>query len=157
MEKDDIRQRLNELKKTTFYELLNLIGRVFIVVRYSENVIIGNRGFLPEERQKGLILVLNSTMNFMWDDYGISTKLVFGNSVERCFIPTDDIVSIYSPELSSQLIVGPQTASEPHGPEGTEKTSHPHHIEKETEEESPKGEDRRKSKVVKVDFQKRRK
>jgi len=157
MEKDDIRQKLNELKRTTFYELLNLIGRVFIVVRYSENVSIGNRGFLPEERQKGLILVLNSTMNFIWDDYGISTKLVFGNSVERCFIPTDDIISVYSPELNSQLVVGPQTASEAHEPEDAEKTAHSHHIEKETEEEFPKDVDRKKSKVVKVDFQKKRK
>ena len=155
MNRDDIRQKLNELKKSTFYELLNLIGRAFILVRYSERVSIGNRGFLPEERQRGLILVLNSKMNFIWDDYGISTRLVFGNSVEECFIPTDDIISVYSPELNSQLIVGLQTASETHDPEHTEKTSR--HIEKGTEEVSPKEENRRKSKVVKVDFQKRRK
>jgi len=97
------RQILNNLKKTVFYDLLNLAGRVFIVVRYSENVEIGNRGFLPEERENGLILVFNSRMNFSWDDGGILAHLVFGTSPEKCFIPEDDIVAVYSPELETHF------------------------------------------------------
>jgi hypothetical protein len=55
---------LNELKKTVFYELLNLAGRVLIVVRYSESVSVGNRGLLPEEKENGLVLVLTCRMHF---------------------------------------------------------------------------------------------
>lgn len=97
------RQILNNLKKTVFYDLLNLAGRVFIVVKYSENVEVGNRGFLPEEQENGLILVFNSRMNFSWDNGGILAHLVFGTSPEKCFIPEDDIVAIYSPELETHF------------------------------------------------------
>jgi hypothetical protein len=96
---------LNELKKTVFYELLNLAGRVFIVVRYSESVSVGNRGFLPEEKENGLVLVLTSRMHFTWDDYGIEATLVFGTSPQKCFIPAEDIIAVYSPELETQFVI----------------------------------------------------
>jgi hypothetical protein len=43
---------IDDLKRHIFYEMLNLAGRVFILVNYSEEVIIGRRGFLPEEKEK---------------------------------------------------------------------------------------------------------
>jgi len=106
---------LNELKKTVFYEMLNMAGRAFIVVRYSDGVIIGKRGFTEEEMKNGLVLVFNRRMNFSWDDSGITASLVFGTSPQRCFIPADDIVMIYSPELNSQFITASQPSKE--GPE----------------------------------------
>jgi len=97
------RQTLNNLKKTVFYDLLNLVGRVFVVVKYSKDVIIGNRGFQPEEQKNGLILVFNSRMNFSWEDGGLQAHLVFGTSPEKCFIPEENIVAIYSPEVETQF------------------------------------------------------
>ncbi|GBE37015.1 hypothetical protein BMS3Bbin07_01170 [bacterium BMS3Bbin07] len=128
--------RLNELKRHIFYELLDLTGRVFVVVRNAENVVIGNRGFLPEEEEKGLILVFNRGMKFTWDDYGIDARLVFGTNPQHCIVPAEHIMGVYCPELNTQFLsltdAGTETA--------TEST---------TVEEKP-------SKVVKVDFRKKK-
>lgn len=96
-------ETLEELKKQVFYDLLNIAGRVYIAIAYSDDVVIGRRGFLPEEKDKGLILVFNQTMNFNWDDYGISTTLAFGQTPEKCFIPQKSIIAIFSPELNAQF------------------------------------------------------
>ncbi len=128
--------RLNELKRHIFYELLDLSGRVFVVVRNAENVIIGNRGFLPEEEEKGLILVFNKGMQFQWDDFGIDARLVFGTTPQHCIVPAEHIMGVYCPELNSQFLcltdIGPKPA-----------------VESTTGKEKP-------SKVVKVDFRKKK-
>ncbi len=98
---------LNSLKKHIFYELLNIGGRVFILVRYSEHVVLGNRALSADERENGIVLVFNPGMNFQWDDYGITATLVFGSSPQKCFIPVDDIAAVYSSELNAQFIVLP--------------------------------------------------
>jgi hypothetical protein len=96
-------ETLEELKKQVFYDMLNIAGRVYIAVRYGEDVLIGKRGFLPEEREKGLVLVFNRKMNFTWDDTGITTTLAFGRTAEKCFIPQESIITIFSPELNAQF------------------------------------------------------
>lgn len=103
--------KINDLKKTVFYEMLNMAGRVFILVRYSDNVIIGDRGFTHDEKGNGIVLVFNQEMNFSWNETGITASLVFGSSPQKCFIPAEDIMMIYSPELNSQFV----TASKPLG------------------------------------------
>ncbi len=100
-------QNVNDLKKQIFFEMLDLAGRVFVLVRHSDGVVIGRRGFLPEEIEKGLVLVFNRKMHFQWDEPGITAKLVFGSTPEQCFIPNDDILSIFSPELLCQFTVSP--------------------------------------------------
>lgn len=95
---------LNNLKKQVFFELLNLAGRVFILVRYSDKVYLGNRIFTEEEKDKGIVLVFNSKMNFLWDDHSLSATLVFDTSPQKCFIPINNIVAVYSPELNTQFI-----------------------------------------------------
>ncbi|GAB4406854.1 MAG: hypothetical protein OHK0032_02000 [Thermodesulfovibrionales bacterium] len=133
---------INELKKTVFYGMLDLAGRVFIVVRYSDNVVIGNRGFTMEEIKNGLVLVFNQRMNFSWDDSGITASLVFGTSPQKCFIPVDDIVMIYSPELNSQFITTSQPSKdEPKDKGGPRRSGAP-------------GTDH--AKVVQFDFKKRK-
>ena len=100
---EELIKRLNKLKKNTFFEILDLVGRVFIVVDYDERVVIGKRGFLPEEKERGLVLVFNNKMKFDWDDEGITANLVFGNTPEKCFIPIDSIATVFSPEIRVQL------------------------------------------------------
>ncbi len=102
---DDLIKRLNDLKKYTFFEILELAGRVFIIVDYDESVVIGKRGFLPEEKERGLVLVFNSKMKFSWDDDVISATLVFGNSPEKCYIPVNAVAGVFSPDLRIQLAV----------------------------------------------------
>jgi hypothetical protein len=109
-----VAHNLQELKKQVFFEMLDLAGRVFVLVRHSDNVVIGKRGFSPEEKEKGLVLVFNKEMNFQWEQSGISAKLVFGSTPERCFIPHDDILSVFSPELLANFTVSPD---ERHGSE----------------------------------------
>ena len=98
---------MDELKRTVFYGMLELADRVFIVVQHSENVVIGTRGFTDDEKKKGIVLVFNNRMQFSWDDSGISTTLVFGTTPQKCFIPIEDIMVIYSPELNAQFMAGP--------------------------------------------------
>lgn len=98
---------LNDLKRETFFTFLEEAGRAFIHVRHSGNVKMGRRGFLPGEKEKGIVLVFNKGMNFTWDDSGIHATLLFSSAPEKCFIPPEDIVSVYSPELGAQLLVSP--------------------------------------------------
>lgn len=147
MLKSYMQKKLNELKKKVFYEMLNLAGRVFILVRYSNNVIIGRRGFTEEEKKNGIILVFNQRMNFIWDEEGISATLVFGTTPEKCFIPSKDILLIFSPELHAQFIVSPETVEDK--PEDKESI--------EGSIESTKGEFIKDEKVVRVDFSRKKK
>ncbi len=97
-------ERINRLKKHVFYELLDLAGRVMLLVKYSPDVIIGNRGFIGEEKDSGIILVFNPKMKFSWDEHGIAATLVFGSAPQKCFIPQSSIAAIYSPELNTQFV-----------------------------------------------------
>ncbi len=135
-------QNLDELKKQIFFELLDLAGRVFVLVRHSDDVVIGKRGFLPEEMEKGLVLVFNKKMHFQWDEPGITAKLGFGATQEQCFIPVDDILSVFSPELLAQFTVSPEEKKITVEPAG----SRPAEPERKTARE----------KVVKVDFKKKK-
>lgn len=96
---------LDELKRDVFFRFIELVGRAYIHVRYSDSVILGRRGFVEEERNRGIVLVLNSKTNLTWDDEGIRTTLVFGSAAEKCFIPADDVIAVYSPELGAQFMV----------------------------------------------------
>ena len=82
-------------------------------------------------------------MNFIWDDYGITATLVFGTSAQKCFIPIDNIISVYSPELNVQFVSAPLTpGSGTPGPE--------------TKEEKKDDSGPSMKNVVKVDFTKKR-
>ena len=100
----------NQIKylQNLFYDILNDYGQVYIVVRYSENTVIGTRGFSEEEKQKGLILVFNQRnyKNLVWSDDGnINATLGFGlsNRSEKCFLYSDDIMSVFSPDAKIKL------------------------------------------------------
>jgi hypothetical protein len=95
----------NQLKylQNLFYDLLNDFGRVYVVVKYSENTTIGNRGFTEEEKENGLVLIFNlkNHKSLKWNEDGsIITALGFGaaNRPEKCYLHADDIVSVFSPD-----------------------------------------------------------
>lgn len=102
-----MKARLNKLKRDTFFELLDLAGRVFIVVGYSDEVRIGSRGFLEGEKETGLVLVLNQRMKFKWENGVLECSLVFGTEPQECVIPEEHILAVHSPEMNTQLIVAP--------------------------------------------------
>jgi len=104
MEYMDNEERLNNLKKQIFFEFLDMAGRVMVLVKHSPDVVIGNRGFIGEEKESGIILVFNPKMKFTWDEYGISATLVFGAVPQKCFIPAGSIEAIYSAELNAQFV-----------------------------------------------------
>jgi hypothetical protein len=103
MEKED---RINQLKRHVFYELLAEAGRVMVLVRYSPYVILGKRGFVGDEMDAGITLAFTAGMKFSWDEYGITAQLAFGSSPQKCFIPAGSIAAIYSPELKVQFFCG---------------------------------------------------
>ncbi len=85
-----------------FYELLNDYGQVYLVIKHSENTHVGTRGFLEEEKKKGLVLIFNQKnhKNLHWaEDGSITATLGFGssNKPEKCFLHFDDIVAVFSP------------------------------------------------------------
>lgn len=100
-----IEDGINELKENTFFNLMDLAGRVYIVVHYTEDVIIGKRGFTNEEKTSGLVLVFNQKTNFQWKDDVITAKLGFGNTIEKCIIPVRNIVCIFSPDINARFMI----------------------------------------------------
>src|SRR5512136_1066987 len=98
---------LGSLKRHVFFELLNLAGRVFVLVEPSESVVLGRRGFSEDEKKNGIVLVFNSKMKFDWDDKVIRATLVFGTAPQKCVIPVEAIIAVYSPEAGAQFIVSP--------------------------------------------------
>ena len=131
---------LEELKKQIFFDMLSLAGRVFVAVRYGDDVMIGKRGFLPQEKERGIVLVFNEKMNFTWDDIGITATLVFGSTSEKCFIPRDKIMTIFSPELNAQFSTFPTEHAESQEQEGSQAVEE-HHAD---------------DNVIKVDFGKKK-
>ena len=132
-------QDLTDLKKHIFFELLDLAGRVFVLVGHADNVFIGERGFLPEEKEKGLILVFNRKMNFEWNAQGISATLGFGSKNEKCLIPSERIITVFSPDLNAQFSVSPAAPETIQSRQSGKKAPTPS-----------------KEKVIKVDFGKKK-
>ena len=107
MKNKNIKNQIRYLQNL-FYDILNDYGKVCIVVKYSENTSIGNRGFTEEEKKKGLILVFNQKnyKNLQWtEDGGIIVTLGFGlnNRPEKCFLHSNDIISVFSPDAKVKL------------------------------------------------------
>ncbi len=92
--------------------MLDLAGRVFIVIRHSPEVNLGKRTFSDEEKRSGLTLVFTSRMRMQWKEYGISATLSFGSQAQKCFIPSKDIVAVYSPEMQVQLTASAREAED---------------------------------------------
>ena len=100
----------NQIKylQNVFYDLLNDYGQAYVIVRYSDKTTIGNRGFTEEEKKQGLILTFNQInhKNLQWtEDGSIIATLGFGagNRPEKCFLSSDDIVSVFSPDARVKL------------------------------------------------------
>jgi stringent starvation protein B len=136
----------NALKKDVFGSLMDLAGRVFVVVKYSDNVSIGRRGFSEDEKENGITLVFNSAMTYLWDDFTITATLSFGSTAEKCIIPISDIIAIFSPEVGVQMIIDPERF-EAIGAEDKIKLAP--HIKK---HEGIKIEESSDEKIIKVDF-----
>lgn len=140
---------MDSLKRDVFHKILNMAGRVYILVRYSEGVKLGNRGFNEEEQNNGIVLVFNTHMNINWTDGAIKVKLSFGTTVERCYIPSEDITLIFSPDINVRLIVGDRREDNP-SVDGTPQLK--------TKSKTAKSSAEKKGgKVIEVDFTKKRK
>jgi hypothetical protein len=146
---------LNSLKKHIFFEFINMAKRAFILIRYSEDVVLGRRGFTEDEKENGIVLVFNNRMNFQWDDYGITVTLVFGTSPQKCFIPADDIIAVYSPELNAQFVTSPSPPQLRHQSQVSGQEGHGSHLSK----QGQKGlkDKKHTAHIIEVDFTKKRK
>jgi stringent starvation protein B len=120
---DNYLTELNNIKMRVFFDLLNLVGRVYVIVRYSEEVHLGNREFSDQEMENGLILVFNAKTNFTWKDDAIEAKLVFGAGPQKCYIPAEHVVAVYSPELNTQFVVTYRAGADGATPDESQKDS----------------------------------
>ncbi|MEO5356059.1 MAG: ClpXP protease specificity-enhancing factor SspB [Nitrospirae bacterium YQR-1] len=101
----DFSKDVDGLKSRIFYDILNIVGRVFVIVRHAPDVVIGQRGFLDTEKHNGLVLVFNQRMDFTWGANGlIEAVLQFDGKPETCSIPSEHILAIYSPEIQVQFV-----------------------------------------------------
>jgi hypothetical protein len=107
-----------------FYDVWNDYGSVYLLVKYSDNTVIGGRGFTDEEKQHGLVLVFNDRTNnkLEWDAEGnLSCVLAFGAKREDVAIHHDDLLGVFSPEAGVQFLrsdVGKESEAPTRG-EGT--------------------------------------
>ncbi|MCK4911065.1 MAG: hypothetical protein KAR83_05465 [Thermodesulfovibrionales bacterium] len=136
-------------KRDFFNRLMEMSGRVFILVRHSDKVIIGHRGFSKDEKQSGITLVFNPDMHFIWDEAGISATLSFGSTAEKCVIPSSDIVAIFSPEAGVQMSFDPERL------EAVSKDSKAVEKESSSKGSDPEVKGSSDHKVIRVDFHKR--
>jgi len=139
---------LNNIKMKVFFDLLNLVGRVYVIVRYSPDVALGNREFSEQEMENGLILVFNAKTNFTWKDGAIEAKLVFGAGPQKCYIPAEHIVAVYSPELNTQFVVTYRAAGEGAPPIAATAAE----VRKDAAEVKPESDN-----ILRVDFKKKKK
>jgi hypothetical protein len=149
---------LNSLKRHIFFEFINIAKRAFILVRYSEDVVLGRRGFTEDEKENGIMLVFNDRMNFQWDDYGLTATLVFGTSPQKCFIPADDIIAVSSPELNAQFVTSPSPSQPRIVSSQKEYETHLSIQAKQAKQEQKGLKDKKQTgHVIEVDFTKKRK
>ena len=121
MTSGSMKKQVEYLQKL-FYDLWNDFGKVYLLVRYSGNSVIGTRGFTEEEQEQGLVLVFNNKTNnrMEWDGEGnISCVLAFGTRREEVYLHHDDLLGVFSPEAGVQFVrsdVGKESKEE----QGTE-------------------------------------
>jgi hypothetical protein len=109
-----------EYLQRLFYDLWNDFGKVYLLVKHSDNTVIGKRGFTEEEKKNGIVLVFNNRTNkkMEWDEEGnVSCVLAFGTGREDVYIHHDDLLGVFSPEAGVQFVrsdagKGPETAPE---------------------------------------------
>lgn len=140
-------QMIDKLKREVFESILEKTGRVFILVKYSDQVRVGRRGFSEDEKQSGLVLVFNNQMNFAWNDEGLEGTLLFGGKPEICYVPSEFITLVYSPELGAQFYATAAKDSVEKAPKKISPAPAPTH---KTDENAEK-----ETKVIKVDFSKK--
>ena len=96
-----------EYLQRLFYDIWNDFGKVYLLVKYSDNTRIGKRGFTEEEMKHGLVLVFNNRTNDTrnWDAEGnLSCVLAFGTRKEDVYIHQDDLLGVFSPEAGVQFL-----------------------------------------------------
>jgi len=140
------------MKRLVFFELLDLAGRVYIVVRYSDRVSLGKRSFTDEEQQKGLTLVFTSRMAIQWDGEGITATLVFGAQPHKCFIPADDVIAVYSPDLQTQFTSTPRQMSAEQPADERKHTMEPASIKGGPRRAAIRSENAERGRLIEVDF-----
>lgn len=111
-----------EYLQKLFYDLWNDFGKVYLLVRYSGNSVIGKRGFTEGEQKQGLVLVFNNRTNnrMEWDaDGNVSCVLAFGAQREDVYLHHDDLLGVLSPEAGVQFMrsdIGKEQTSGPEAP-----------------------------------------
>lgn len=133
-----------KFKKELLEKIIDNFEKFYIHVMPHKNLVIGNRGLIDQEKEKGLMLVfgLYSYKEFRWDDENIYVSMRFSGVWEYLIIPFESIVSVFDDPLNPNFVISFRYTPE----------------EKEVEEEKPKVEKiKENEKVIKLNFPRKNK
>ncbi|MGA1862892.1 ClpXP protease specificity-enhancing factor SspB [Deferribacter thermophilus] len=96
-----------KFKKDILEKVFDNFEKFYIHIMPHKNLIIGNRGLIDQEKEKGLMLVFGpySYKDFDWDDENIYVSMRFSGVWEFLTIPFDSIVSIFDDPLNPNFVI----------------------------------------------------
>ncbi|BAI80744.1 conserved hypothetical protein [Deferribacter desulfuricans SSM1] len=133
-----------KFKKELLEKIIDNFEKFYIHIMPHKNLVIGNRGLIDQEKEKGLMLVFGpySYKEFRWDDENIYVSMRFSGVWEYLIIPFESIVSVFDDPLNPSFVISFRYTPE----------------EKEVEEEKPKVEKiKENEKVIKLNFPRKNK
>ncbi|MGA1847118.1 ClpXP protease specificity-enhancing factor SspB [Deferribacter abyssi] len=96
----------NKFKQEILEKVLDNVDKFYIHIMPHKDLIIGARGLIDQEKEKGLLLVFGpySYKDFQWDDQNIYVSMRFSGKWENLTIPYDAITSIFDDPLTPSFV-----------------------------------------------------
>lgn len=91
---------LTDLRKSVFYNILDMAGKVYIVVKYSEESILPWTKKHIKEGSMSLVFNQSNYKNLVWTNSRVNVVLGFSDTTMQCTFPSKDIIAIFSPQLN---------------------------------------------------------
>lgn len=138
--------KMKKLKKTVIAEAMETFGKIYIHSIPHQNLIIGERGLINNEKNNGIVLAIGSAScsEFRMEEDFIFAKLRFNGMWEDVFIPYEAVDAILN-DLHKPLFI----FNFPYYAENEERITG---VQTQTQER--KTEPKKKAVIVKPDFTK---
>ncbi|KAA0257322.1 hypothetical protein FHQ18_09760 [Deferribacter autotrophicus] len=96
----------NKFKQEILEKVFDNFDKFYIHIMPHNGLIIGTRGLLDQEKEKGLLLVFGpySYKDLQWDDQNIYVSMRFSGKWESLVIPYVAITSIFDDPLTPSFV-----------------------------------------------------
>jgi stringent starvation protein B len=93
--------------------------KYFMHISPHAGLVIGKRGLVEEEKERGIVLVFGSQSykSFHMDNQFISVQMKFSGRWEEVFIPFEAVTAIFNDPVSPEFMFNFKTPEEPEQPE----------------------------------------